>query len=200
MLNLDNELVILEKYGLTPNEIFCVQLILLASEEDQLELLGRFCFTDENKEIFRNSLKSLQDKGIILKSYKIPNPGEVFDPMNVEFNKNFTKFLFKASFEIGEELFNTYPMFTNIDGVAVSLRGIAKKFDSLEDFYRFYGKSISWNPEKHNEIIELVKWGKENNVIRESIASFVINRSWDTIKALKKGDVVNINYDAVRML
>ena len=31
----------------------------------------------------RKLLQSLQNKGIILKSYKIPNKGEQFDPENV---------------------------------------------------------------------------------------------------------------------
>lgn len=200
MLNIDNSLILMEQYNITPDELFCIQLILLSSEEDQIELLQRFCSIDNNKSLFRNYLISLQDKGIILKSYKIPNQGDQFIPSDVQFNKNFIKRLFRASFEMGEELFNIYPMFTTIDGNPVSLRGIAKKFDSIEDFYRFYGKSILWNPEKHEEILNLINWGKENNVIRESIASFVINRSWDTLQALKDGDIVNIDYSAVRQL
>ena len=38
-------------------------------------------------------------------------------------------------------------------------------FDSLEEAYFRYGKSIKWNEERHNQIIELVRWAKDNNII-----------------------------------
>ena len=90
-------------------------------------------------------------------------------------------------------------MFTNINGYTVSLRGISKKFDSLEDFYRFYGKTIGWNLEKHKEIIELINWEQNNNVgfLRMSIASFVIEQKWEELKALKDGKIANVNFDTL---
>ena len=82
----------------------------------------------------------------------------------------------------------------------VPLRSVARKFDSLEDCYFKYGRAINWNPEKHNQIIELVKWAKENNIINCSLASFVINHGWIDLEALKNGDNVNINYDNIKLL
>ena len=77
----------------------------------------------------------------------------------------FVKDFYKCSFELGKELFEIYPMFGIINGETVGIRSVSKKFDSLEDFYRFYGKSIRWNPDKHKEILELVEWAKENNIL-----------------------------------
>ena len=174
---------------------------MLAREEDDSYLFKYLSIPEDSREDFRVTLVNLQDKGIINKSYKIPAKGDNFDPSKIDFNKNFIKCFYKDSFEMGKELFETYPMFGNINGCVTSIRGISKKFDSLEDFFRVYGKSIKWNPETHNEIIELVKWAKDNTqFIQFSLATFVVDRKWEELKALRDGDLTNINYNSIRML
>lgn len=64
----------------------------------------------------REVLEQLQKKEVILKSYKIPKSGEKFDPYAIPINKNFIKALYKSSFEMGKELFDSYPQFGNING------------------------------------------------------------------------------------
>jgi hypothetical protein len=200
-MNIENELILYSKYKLTPNEVFIIQVILNAIEENNIDYLVKFSnISSEHKQLIRTCLQSCQDKGIILKSYIIPKEGETFIPEDVEFNKNFIKNLYKASFDMGIELYNEYPQFTTINSCVVPIRGVAKKFNSLEDFYSFYGKTIRWNPEKHNEIIELIKWAKDKNILQESIASFVINQDWIMLKSLKEGKGDNINYDAIKLL
>ena len=79
-------------------------------------------------------------------------------------------------------------MFGNINGNVIPLRGVSKKFDSLEDLYRYYGKTINWNPETHAKIMDVLKWAKENTqFIQFTLASFVIDRRWDEFKALRDG-------------
>ena len=101
---------------------------------------------------------------------------------------------------MGKELFDVYPQFGNIGGCMVPLRSVAKKFDSLEDCYFKYGKTIKWKDELHIKIIDLVKWGKDNNIINQSLASFVVNQAWIDLEALKNGDSGNINYDNIKLL
>ena len=199
----DNQLAILEKYNLTPNEYYVLIMILNIQDDYSAEPLVRFLsISAEHKELFRNSLLSLQEKGVILKSYKIPGKGEKFDPIQVDINKNVVKTFWKASFELGSELFETYPMFAMINGNPVSIRSISKKFNTPEDAFRYYGKVINWNPNKHREIIDLIKWEQENEVhfINMSLSSFIIDRKWNELKALKDGELVNINYDTIRSL
>ena len=58
----------------------------------------------------------------------------------------------------------------------------------MDDFFFFYGKSIRWNPEAHAEVIRLVEYAKENNLINCSLATFVINQRWREIQAaIKQG-------------
>lgn len=196
---IDQDLAIIEKYRLTPTELFIINLIFLTQEGYEEPYLSRFLRIPENKELFRPTLVELQSKGIILKSYKIPEKGQKFDPLEILLNQNFFKTYWKASFELGKELFDKYPMFTNINGVTVSLRSFAKKFNSLEDMYRFYGKTIGWNAEKHREIIELIEWEQNNNIgfLRMSLSSFIIENKWNELKALKDGNIVNVNFDTV---
>jgi hypothetical protein len=77
---------------------------------------------------------------------------------------------------------------------------VSKKFDSLEDFYRFYGKQIKWDPKKHEHIIELVKWGAENNVINCTLCNFIIDKKYEVLEAMRNGEMGNINFDAVKLI
>lgn len=192
---------ILNKYHLSPTELFVIRVILLAAEEDSSYLYRYLTIPEEDRGDFRETLVSLQNKGIIVKSYKIPAKGESFNPVEVQFNKVFIKAFHKESFECGQELFNAYPQFGNINGAVVPLRGVSKKFDSLEDCFRAYGKAINWNPEAHAKVIELVNWAKENTqFIQCTLATFVIDRKWLDLEALKNGDIVNVNFNAVKMI
>jgi hypothetical protein len=110
------------------------------------------------------------------------------------------KDFFKCSFEMGKELFENYPMFGLINGEPVGIRSVSKKFDSLEDFYRYYGKSISWKPEKHEYIMELVSWAKDHNLLVTTLANFVIDHKWKELEALRNGEIANIDFNAVKQL
>lgn len=198
-LNIDEEIAILEKYQLSPNELFVIRILLLETEEYDENYLHRFLSIKVVD--LRSILLSLQEKGIILKSYKIPNKGERFYPEDVAFSQNFLKSLYKSSFELGQELFETYPAFTNINGVTFSLRNVAKKYNSLEDFFRNYGKSINHNPETHKRVINNIKWALDNtSYLNFGICEFVISRKWEEIELLKNGDFSNVNFDAIRSL
>lgn len=199
-LELDSEIAILNKYRLNPTELFLIRVLLILQEDDNEELFSNYIQTLKNAGInLRNIFISLQDKGIILKSYKIPSENSEFDPYEIELNKNFVKTLYKCSFELGKDLFENYPQFATIKGNMVPLRSVAKHFNSLEDAYFKYGKYIKWNPEIHSEIIELVKWAKEHNIINCSLSSFIINNGWNDLKAMKEGDC-GINYDSIKLV
>lgn len=202
-INLENELIILEKYKLTPNEYYTLISLLNVQDGYSIQSLVRYLnISEEHKRVFRDSLYSLQEKGVILKSYKIPGKGEKFDPIQVDINKNVVKTFWKASFELGSELFNTYPMFAIINGNPVSIRSISKRFNTPEDAFRYYSKVINWNPDKHREIIDLIKWEQDTgvNFLNMSLSSFIVDQKWNELKALRDGQLANINYDTIRSL
>lgn len=200
-LTLEDEISVLEKYRLTPTELFLLRVLLIFQDENDTKLFSNYIKTLKQAGVnLRSVLQNLQNKGIILKSYKIPEEGQQFDPFDIEINRNFIKTLYKCSFELGKELFENYPQFTTINNSIVSLRGVSKFFNSLEDAYFKYGRYIKWNVETHNHIIELVKWGKEHDVIKQSLGSFIVNNAWLDLEALQNGDTVNYNYDSIREL
>lgn len=200
-LTLENEIAILNKYKITSDELMFIRTLLILQDDNEEDLFKTYIEALHESNISVGELiLSLQDKGIILKSYKCPKAGQSFDPYSIPFNKTFIKMLYRSSFELGKELFEEYPQFGNINGSVVPLRSVARKFDSLEDAYARYGKSIKWNIETHNHIIELIKWSKEYNVLNCSLANFIINHGWIDLEALKNGDKANINYDTVKLL
>ena len=202
MHNIDEQLVLMEKYRITSDELlFLTVLLLLQDGEGDYTFISQYLsLPTDCRNGIRESLISLQNKEIITKAYKVPNVGEKFIPEDVTINKNFVKNFYRCSFDMGKELFEIYPMFGLINGEPVGIRSVSKKFDSLEDFYRYYGKTISWKPEKHEYIMELVKWAKEKNFLVTTLANFVIDHKWEELEALRSGEIANIDFNAVRQL
>ena len=191
----------MDKYGLTPNELLVVRVLLILQDNNEEELFQNLMVTLKHINLsLREVLVQLQKKEVILKSFKIPNSGEKFDPYSIPINKNFIKTLYKSSFEMGKELFDSYPQFGSINGNVVPLRTVAKHFDSLEQAYFKYGKAIGFNPEKHKVIIELTKWAKDNNILNCSLSSYIINNGWLDLQAMKDGNTANSNVDAIKLI
>ena len=200
-LNLEEEISILSKYRITPNELTFIKTLLILQDEENEDLFKEYIESLYVCNVkLREVLINLQKKEIILKSYKIPSEGESFDPYSIPFNKNFIKNLYKSSFELGKELFEIYPQMTVINGSLVTLRGVSKHFDSLEACYFRYGKAIGWNQERHEQVLDLIKWAKERDIIKQSLSSFVINNSWLDLEAIRNGDSGNYNFDTIKAL
>jgi hypothetical protein len=198
-LTIEEELNMLDKYKLTPTELFVVKLLLIAQIEGEEDYIYRYVQIP-NKSSFREVLESLQSKGVIVKSYKIPKSGEKLMIEDIDFNKNFVKNIHRASFELGKELYENYPQATYVKGQVFNLRRVSKKFNSLEDAFFKYGKYIRFDNELHNEVIELIKWGIQNGYNFTTMDSFIIDQDWRNIKNVRDGGNINVNYDAVKLL
>lgn len=194
--DIDNELCLLEIYNLEPTELFTVKVILLAQIEGEYEWLQRFAQIQKLRPI----LESLREKGIILKSWKLPKEGSKLDIEDIPFNQNFLKKFHRASFEMGKELFDVYPQSTVVNGQVYNLKRVSRKFDSLEDAFNKYAKYISNNNDTHQEILELVKWGIDNEYNFTTLDSFIVDNSWLAIKAMKEGNGINVNTEAIKMI
>ena len=199
VFNLEEQVVMLEKYKINSDELLFITVILLIQEGDNNQSINSyFSLPVSCRGSIRDLLVSLQQKQVITKEYKIPPAGTNFVPEDVVFNKNFIKTFYKGSFWIGKELFEIYPISTVVNGVEYKLRRVSKKFDSLEDAYRAYGKAISWKPDTHREIMELVEWGKQNNYQFTTLDSFIVDNDWLNIAAMRDNGTLDTN--AVKML
>lgn len=194
IFNIEEQLILLEKYNINSDELLFITVILLIQEGEANQYINLyFSLPLTCRGSIRDILISLQEKQIITKEYKIPPSGTKFIPEDITFNKNFIKNFYKGSFWIGKELFETYPLSTIINNCEFKLRRISKKFDSLEDAYKAYGKAISWKPDVHEHIIELVNWGKDNNYQFTTLDSFIIDHDWLNIEAMKDNSMLNNN-------
>ena len=199
VFNLEEHIAMLEKYNINSDELLFITVILLIQEGEVNSYINLyFSLPMTCRGSIRDIIISLQDKQVITKEYKIPPAGTKFIPEDVTFNKNFIKTFYKGSFWIGKELFEIYPISTVVNGIEYKLRRVSKKFDSLEDAYRAYGKAISWKPETHNKIIQLIEWGKDNNYQFTTLDSFIVDNDWLNIEAMKDSSLINTN--TVKML
>ena len=199
VFNLEEQIAILSRYNINSDELLFITVILLIQEGDENPYINLyFSLPSSCRGGIRDLLISLQEKQVITKEYKIPPTGAKFTPEDVTFNKNFIKTFYKGSFWIGKELFDIYPISTVVNGIEYKLRRVSKKFDSLEDAYRAYGKAISWKPDVHRNIMQLIEWGKQNNYQFTTLDSFIVDNDWLNIEAMKDNGSLDTN--TVRML
>jgi hypothetical protein len=199
VFNLEEQIAILSRYNINSDELLFITVILLIQEGDENPYINLyFSLPSSCRGGIRDLLISLQEKQVITKEYKIPPTGATFTPEDVTFNKNFIKTFYKGSFWIGKELFEIYPISTVVNGIEYKLRRVSKKFDSLEDAYRAYGKAISWKPDVHRNIMQLIEWGKQNNYQFTTLDSFIVDNDWLNIEAMKDNGSLDAN--TVKML
>lgn len=183
--SIKRELDFMIKYQLSGDELLVLKLIFYA-QNGHVELLKQVIDNNTLSTSIRELLISLKNKNIFIQDSYIPDTNEVLNIHALIFNKLVLKSLYQHTQDLGVELFNAYPAYTFINGKSYSLRNIAKSFKSFEDYCWEYGKTIKFNLEKHQEILNLLEYGKENNLINSGISDFVISRQWETIKILKE--------------
>lgn len=198
LITLNGELEIANHYGLSIEEVYIIQLLFLASQEENHDEYLLMYYSKDSK-IKRTPLKellmSLQEKGIIKKSYKIPEGP--FDPEGIDFNENFLKRYLKYSGYLGKELLEAYPNYINISGRTYDISNYAKKFNSEEDFYFVYGKAVGWKQEEHEKVLEILKWASESEKVSlGNICDFVISKQWTRLKEAKDNNY-NLSFDPI---
>lgn len=190
-LSIKEEIEMYINSGLTPTELFIVRLLFLAQEGDVSLLNNYLSNVGNGKEVFKTVLINLQNKGIILKSFKFPKEGETLRFADIPFNKNFLKRYIKDSNQIGKELFDAYPPFIYIKGRMFSIKNITKAgLFSLDEFCHYYAKQIKLSSITHERVMEALEYAKENNIINYSILEFVSSQKWNEIEYIRdSGDV-----------
>ena len=78
-----------------------------------------------------------------------------------------------------------------------SLKNISKKFYSLDEFYFYYSATIGHNPEKHREIMDILAWAKEKNLINFGILEFCASRKWEMFKEMREKGIDNKVADTI---
>ena len=183
-MSIDREIMFMTKYQLTADELFVLRLIFYAQEGHD-EYLSSFFSECQLGHSLKSILQSLQAKGIINKSYVVPEDGSVFNAADVDLDESAVSQFLQHSTDIGMELFEAYPAWTTINGRTFSLRNISKNFRDLDDMCWHYGKAIQFDRQKHEEILDLLEYGKAENLIHSGLTDFIISHGWLAIDAYK---------------
>ena len=195
--DLDSELILMRDYKLNPTELFTIKVILLAQD-------GDYTYLQQFSEILNGQLRlvlvHLQSKSIILKSYKLPKEGAPFHPEDVSFNQNFLKKYYRSAFEMGQELFEEYPQSTIVNGQVFNLKTVSHKFDSLEQAFQKYAKQINNNPEIHQQILDDIRWGKENGYNFTTLDRFIVDMAHLALRAFREGESINMNMESTQLI
>lgn len=190
-LSLKEEINIYINSGLTPSELFILRLLFLAQDGDTSLINNYISNADNGKEVFKVVLKSLQNKGIILASFKMPKEGEILKYTDIPINKNFVKKFIKESNQIGKEFFDAYPPFIYINGKMASIKNITKAgLFSIDEFCFFYGRQLKLSSVKHERVMEALEYGKEHNLINYSILEFIASQKWNEIEYIRSSGEV----------
>jgi hypothetical protein len=88
-----------------------------------------------------------------------------------------------------EEIFELYPDSTTINGQVAFLKGV-----DPDEVAKQYTKAIKGSVAKHNEVKELIVFGKQFDLIKHRIDRFVTGRIWEGLKTLR--DEQNFNSKA----
>lgn len=201
--SIQNKITFMRECGITPNEHEVILGILMAQDEEfQDESINRtemnrpshvpdreylaFLQSSLTKSGLRQCLLSLQEKGLILKSCKLPHPDsatEGLTPNDVKFNKNVLKKYIRHSGEMFWELFEAYPSSTIINGKKVSLRVTFGNggWSSLDEAASFYGKSIRFNARTHQQILNLIEEAKDSDLINMGLIKFLRGEEWKNL-------------------
>lgn len=191
-LSLKEEINIYINSGLTPTELFIVRMLFLAVDGEPDMLINYLSNVSNGKELFRQVLESLQNKKVILASFKLPREGEVLNYKNIPFNKNFLKMYVRESNEMGKELFDAYPPFININGKLCSIKNFTRAgLFTFDEFCLYYAKAIKSAGITHDRVMEALEFGKENNLINYSILEFIASHKWVEIEYIQGSGNVN---------
>lgn len=216
--SITNRMSLIRESKLTPNELETVTALLMAQEEDCYWEDDAYQTEQEHpknkrdteyllvlqtllgKQYLREILLSLQNKGVILKTVKLPDPkgDQPLKIDDVKLNKNFLKKYLRHSGEMFWELYNAYPEVCEINGRLMSLRNTFGQggWSNIDEAASFYAQRIGFNAKTHKEIIQLVEDGKEKGLINSGLVKFLRGEEWRNLENLTtKGGYGNVNTD-----
>lgn len=185
-LSLQEEINIYTSSNLTPSEVFIIRLLFLAQDGEPKHLNNYLSNVPDGKGLFKKVLVSLQNKKVILASFKIPKEGESIRLNDIPFNKNFLKKYVRESNQLGKELFDKYPDIMFINGNRAMIKNFTKAgLYSLDEFCLYYAKQIKASSASHERVMSALEFGIENNLIRFTILEFIASRKWEFLERLR---------------
>lgn len=191
-IDIERQLDVMIKYGLSAEEFFLTELLMLATEDPEHKTYLLTYFGKAKKEqLAMDTLQALKDKGVLDKECVIPQRGQTFTIGDIKLNLKFLDEYFKLTLQAGEELKNAYPDFLQFGDRLMPAKNIVTSgYRTEEDFFFAYAKKIRHSRKKHNEVLEILDWAKQQKLITYGMVEYVTTSKWkDHIRMREAGDL-----------
>jgi len=177
--NLNNDVEIMEKLKISPSQLILLKM-LNEAEEDRKCLYYISNKLSKLKSIDWSEVADLISREIVIdhNSTDFTKPSNLyFDYM--EINPKFLK-QFKIPVIKAKELIKIYPRLLEINGRNYNLVNIG-----YLDLAEIYEENLNLTDFLHEEVVELINWGKENDQINLGLEKFTKTQFWVLLKELK---------------
>lgn len=174
MINEDKYIDFIVENKVTQKQFLLLHLVY-RNRWDLLSKYKKAFPTNDGTIIGRQETDDLIDRGFII--YSKDHTGKVVDlRVSDEFRKSYTNEIY-----IAEEIYNVYPNFYQDDnGINYPLTA----YDRMA-FAKIYLDKIHYSQKEHEEILEDIKFGKENNLIKIKISNFLTSDYWKVLRELR---------------
>lgn len=128
-------------------------------------------------------VNTLVDKGLAAENHR-RDPDVPANIDEFEATEKAVRFFFDAPTHFGEELYEAYPDFAETgDGKRYPL----KMFDrDMEELFDAYAGAIGNNRAKHRDVLSLLEWAEERDMIDMGLQKFVFSRYWQILRKEKE--------------
>lgn len=185
-IDLDRKLEVMCKHTLNAEQWLFIEL-LWTYNDGRPEYMFKYFNECAKTTVPRDTLQALKDKKILASDYEVPGPDEEFEPDQVEFSKTFINNYFKLSFEAGQELWDLYPEYCqgSTSKLLIARSLTTKGFNDHEALFQKYLKNIQYKVTNHLQVLEILAWAKEQQLLTFGIAEYVVSRKWNDHIALR---------------
>lgn len=210
--NLSKFVRFLTKYNITAHE-FMLPYMLYLDEKANINGIEKYPYDpDEGRPIAHlyqyarqsrgwspDEIKLLEDKNLIKNNNRTVveagAPRRRTSPDMMEVTDEFRQQIFAPETR-WEEFVQAYPIsvpnFTSPDKPEIPLQMVSQPgaWEALEDFYN----KVVRTKVLHEQILDIVEWGKNNGHINMNISKFVSSRHWETLKKFKSKKINSNDY------
>lgn len=177
MINEDKYIKFITENKLTQSQFLLLHLIY-RNRWDLIKFYKETFPTGDGTIIGKGATDDLLERGLL--KYTKDGSGTLHIMVGDVFKKAYTNDIYVA-----EDIYEAYPSFyEDKDGVKYPL----KAYDRMS-FAKIYLDKISYSQEEHEEILEDIKFGKDNNLIKIKIGNFLVSEFWKDLRKLRKEGV-----------
>jgi len=177
---------LIEKLKVDPYQLFLLKMMFEA-EENRIPIYKTAGKLKKIGMLDLDALADLVTRDVVIDYNKtgISGPAESFID-DYELSPKALR-LMTTSFLKARELMKNYPRLLEINGKKYNIVNIGEAELSLS-----YQKNLEITETEHEEVLELLEWGKENKCVNIGLKKFAETQYWLTLKEMKENGTQGI--------